>query len=265
MATEKKKNGTNQRVDEENERPQKKKSGNSSAAKKTSSGKKNTAKEPLSLKESSDRAVVKKKQNDPSSTGNQLVMILLAVIALFIIVCFIFKDDVCVLGKMLVDGCFGLFGLGAVLIPLLLLQLALFWKRDVASGAVKYKYIVSIFTLIVASVLLHSIWSLAAKLPKYTFATAFAWENLKTFFPNGIAYKGGGFFGGFFASALICVIGYPGTMIFGIVVLVLLLMTLFGLTPGECMQRVRFYLRLSRDKRRLQEQEKAQKQKEQES
>ncbi|MBQ8497636.1 MAG: DUF87 domain-containing protein [Clostridia bacterium] len=42
-------------------------------------------------------------------------------------------------------------------------------------------------------------------------------------------------------------------------------MTLFGLTPSECMQRIRFYLRLSKDKRRLQMQEKVQKQTETEN
>ena len=252
MADEKKKSGAKKRAEEESEQSQKKKSASAggSAAKKSGAGTKKTQAPRLEAPEEPTQTAVKvKKENDPSSATNQLVMILLAVVAFFIVICFLFKNDVGILGKIIAEGFFGLFGLGAILIPILLCQLAIFWKKDVASRAVKYKYIVSIFTLLAFSVIVHAIWSIAAKMPDYTFESAFAWERLKALFTNGVEHKGGGFLGGFFASALICVVGYPGTLIFGILLLIAFVLTLFGLTPSECVQRIRFYIRLSKNKR----------------
>ena len=125
--------------------------------------------------------------------------------------------------------------------------MAVFWRRDVLSGAVRFKYIVAIFVLLFSSVMVHTIYCIAADIPKMTIANAFTWENIKGFFTGGVDYKGGGFFGGLLASALICAFGYPGTILFGILFFAGFVMALFGLTPIECIQRIRFYSQRSRN------------------
>ena len=182
-----------------------------------------------------------KKEPDPSSPANQMLILLLAALAIFIGICFAFRDDVGVIGYAISYVFYGLFGVGALLVPFLLVQLALFRKRDVATGAVRYKYIAAFFALLFFSVMAHTIHCLLADIPKLTITSAFSWDSLKELFQKGLAYRGGGFLGGILASALICATGYPGTIMFGTIFLVIFVMTLFGLTPSECLQRYRFY------------------------
>ena len=100
------------------------------------------------------------------------------------------------------------------MVPFLILQLAVFWKRDVLSGAVRYKYLISLGVLLLSAVILHSLRGLALH-EDYTFSTAFTWESLKKLFLDGMEYQGGGFLGGIVSVALICCVGYPGALIFG--------------------------------------------------
>ncbi len=209
--------------------------------KKTSSRAKNTSTKTKAVPPPEEPPKKEEKEPNPSSVGNQLAMVLLVIVSVFIGICYAFRNDVGIIGFAINYCLFGLFGVAAFLVPFLLLQLAIFWRRDVVSGAVKFKYIVAIFVLIFFSVMVHTIYCIAADVPKMTIETAFTWENLKGFFLSGVEYKGGGFFGGLLASALICAFGYPGTLLFGILFLAGFVMALFGLTPIECMQRFRFY------------------------
>ncbi len=200
-------------------------------------------------------ALVSVENENAVSFGHQLAVILIAVISLFMLICFIFPNSVGLFGLGIANGSFGLFGLAAFLLPILLLQLAFFWKRDVLSGAVKYKYLISIGVLLLSAVIIHTFRGLALR-ESYTFANAFTWENLKKLFTDGMEYQGGGFLGGIVALLLICCFGYPGALIFGFLFLIALLMAMFGLTPSECVQRYLFYRQRSKSKRLLRKQEK---------
>ena len=189
-----------------------------------------------------------KKEPNPSSVGNQLAIVLLCVLALFIVICYAFVDEVGIVGGALRNGLFGIFGVAAFAVPFLLVQLAIFWRRDVASGAVKYKYIVAIFFLVFLSIVVHSIYGLANG-EKITSASL-NWGEFKDLYPLGKAYQGGGFVGGVIALAMICALGYPGTLIFSFLFLFAFGMALFGLTPSECWQRFMFYRQRSRGVRR---------------
>ena len=230
----------------------------SDSKKKTSAAKK-SASENTKLKKSSARnrntAVTAYEDENSISFGHQLAIILMAVAGVFMTICFIFPNSVGLFGYGIAGGFFGLFGLAAFLVPLLLLQLALFWKRDVLSGAVKYKYLISLGVLFLTALILHTFRGLALR-ESYTFASAFTWENLKALFVDGMEYQGGGFLGGILALVMICCFGYPGALIFGFLFLIALLMALFGLTPSECLQRFLFYRERSRNKRRLRKEEK---------
>ena len=175
-------------------------------------------------------------------------MILLAVFAVFIAICFVFPSKVGIVGSGIATGFFGLFGIAAFLVPVLLIQVAYFWKRDVISGAIRYKYIVAIFFLLVCAVIIHAFRSLALH-ESYTFASVFTWERFKTLFADGREYQGGGLIGGLLALVMICAFGYPGTLIFGFLFLIVFGMALFGLTPSECVQRLGAYQQRNREDR----------------
>ena len=183
-------------------------------------------------------------------------MILLAVLAVFIAICFIFPNKVGLVGYGFATGFFGLFGIAAFLIPVLLIQVAYFWKRDVISGAIRYKYIVAIAFLLLCAVIIHTFRSLTLH-EEYTFASAFTWERVKTLFADGRKCQGGGLIGGLLALVMICAFGYPGTLIFGFLFLVVLGMALFGLTPTECVQRFMLYQEKNNEQRMARREERA--------
>ena len=199
-------------------------------------------------------AVLPESEENTFSFKHQLLMILIGVLAVFITICFIFPNNVGLLGLGIANGFFGLFGLSTFLVPFLILQLAVFWKRDVLSGAVRYKYLISLGVLLLSAAILHTLRGLALR-EVYTFSDSFTWDNLKTLFINGMEYQGGGFLGGIVALALICCVGYPGALIFGFLFFIALSLALFGLTPSECVQRYLFYRQRSRSQRLLRKQE----------
>ena len=231
-----------------------------SGSKKKSQG---TAKKSLPLKNKNSKTAPARKNdvaarteedNDFHSFGYQIAIVLIAVMALFMTICFLFPNSVGLIGLGIANGFFGLFGLSTFLVPFLILQLALFWKRDVLSGAVRYKYLISLGLLVLSATILHTFRGLALR-EAYTFLNAFTWENLKTLFADGMEYQGGGFLGGIVSLLLICCFGYPGALIFGFLFLIVLLMLLFGMTPSECVQRYLFYRQRSQSRKLLRKQE----------
>ncbi len=188
---------------------------------------------------------LRQQTNAEPSFGHQVVITLLAFLAVFIAICFIFPKKVGLIGYGLTTGFFGLFGMAACLIPLLIAQVAWFWKKDVISGAVRYKYLVALGFLVLSAVIIHTFRGLALH-EEYSFGGAFAWENLKKMFAEGRAYQGGGLLGGLLSSVMICSFGYPGTLIFGFLFLIVFGMAMFGLTPAGCVQRCAAAFRYSR-------------------
>lgn len=223
--------------------------------KKTNSRKKNTQKEQEETTTPPPEPPKEEKEPDPTSVGNQLAVLLLCVVALFIGICYGFRDDVGIIGYAINQTLFGLFGIGAFLVPFLLVQLAVFWRKDVLSGAVKHKYLVSLSVLLCSAVILHTIYCIVDDVPKMTIQMVFSLENLKGLFVKGVEYQGGGFLGGLLASSMICGVGYPGTLMFGSLFLIGFVMSLFGLTPMECIQRYRFYMKRSRSAQKVKREE----------
>lgn len=195
------------------------------------------------------KAEKKKKEPNPSSVGNQLAIVILVVVAIFLVVCYAFADDVGIIGLAIRNGLFGVFGAAAFAVPFLLFQLALFWHRDVKSGAVKYKYIVALFFLIFLAVIVHTFYCLSADVGRVT-SEDLVWRNFSGLYDMGKAYDGGGFVGGALALVMLCALGYPGVLIFSFLFLIGFGMALFGLTPSECWQRFMFYRQRSRGVRR---------------
>ncbi len=190
------------------------------------------------------------------STGHQVTIILLTVLAVFMAICFIVPDNVGLLGYGLAAGFFGIFGIAAFLIPFLILLLVYFWKRDVFSGAIRYRYIFAISVILLFGLIIHTFRGMALR-EEYTFATAFAWEKLGELFLDGMEYQGGGFLGGILATLLICSFGYPGALIFGFILLFVFLMLLFGVSPMECARKTAALCQRIREKNRVRKEKKA--------
>ena len=206
--------------------------------------------------ESSKKAAPASKKDRTSSSGYQIVMILLAILAVFITICFIFPNNVGLLGYGMAMGFFGVFGIAAFLVPVLMALILYFWKRDLASGAIRFRYLFAIGVLFMFAMIIHTFRGMALR-EEYTFATAFVWESLSELFTEGMEYQGGGFVGGILALLLICSFGYPGALIFGFLILLVLLMFLFGLTPSECAQKFVALRQRIREKNRVRREKKA--------
>lgn len=151
---------------------------------------------------------------------------ILGISALFVLLCFFFSESTGFVGKFLKDFMFGLFSAGAWVVPFIVLNIGVFWKRDVAASAVKYKLLFSVLCTSLISVLVHTFSSHGDEVLKNTF-------NIVTLFKSGREGKGGGVFGGILGNLLLRGFGFAGTLIFTFALLLLFGIFLFGLTPHK--------------------------------
>ena len=161
---------------------------------------------------------------------------ILVVAAVFSAICFIFPDHVGLLGYSVATVFFGLFGVLTFLVPVLMLLISYFLKKDAVSGAFRYRYLFAIVVLISGAMMVHTFHTLFAG-EKYSFSNAFAWTNMRSWFVDGREYLGGGFIGGVISAFFVCLFGYPGTLVFGFLFLIVMTLALFGLPPKECVRR----------------------------
>lgn len=207
------------------------------AEKKNASSKNDKRKDAELVEEETDKRVKPRKDkapSDPSSVGNQIKTIVLFAVALFVGICFITRGTkVGFIGKFIYEGLFGIFGGSAILVPFLLFNHAIFHKRDVESGAVRYKWSFSVLTVFLLSMIVHSILGLCGKVD--------AKESIGSLFENGKVLVGGGAVGGICANFLAKGVDYIGVLIFSLVFFIILSIFLFGLTPAMFWERAKFY------------------------
>lgn len=156
---------------------------------------------------------------DPSLMRHQLAPYIFGLVALFLVICFIVSDSTGFVGGALKKLLFGLFSTAAWAVPFLLVNLGIFWKRDIASGAIGYKISFTSTVIVLISVLIN------------TFSHSVDTLNVKELWLAGIEGKGGGVIGGFFGNLLLRGFGFAGTLIFTIALILLFGIFLFGMTP----------------------------------
>ena len=156
---------------------------------------------------------------DPSMMRHQLAPYILGLVALFLVICFVISDSTGFVGGALKKLLFGLFSTAAWAVPFLLVNLGIFWKRDVAAGALRYKIAFTSTVLVLISVLIN------------TFSHSVDSFNVKELWLAGIEGQGGGVIGGFFGNLLLRGFGFAGTLIFTIALILLFGIFLFGMTP----------------------------------
>ncbi len=166
-----------------------------------------------------------KKQNTPrpNSIVNQIIPYALGLLALFLVISY-FAGPTGFLGGFLRNTFFGLFSSAAWIVPVVLVSVACFWKNDVVNNFTGWKIFFSTSSCVFISVLIHAFSRRGGADGVDTF-------NVIELFKLGLENKGGGAIGGLVGNVLWYVLGFAGTLIFSIALVLLFAIFLFGMTP----------------------------------
>ncbi len=160
----------------------------------------------------------KQRRRNPSRPVNQVMPYLLGIFAVLFLVCIFLPRQMGILGGFLTYLLYFLVGRGAVLLPLFLLNLAIFWRKDRANGQLLWKLTVSVLLMIFVT----AVMQLSYLDSNLTVRQA---AELQT--GAGIL---GYFFGEIIGSQLL---GKVGSALFYVALTLVFLPFLVGATPGQ--------------------------------
>jgi len=185
----------------------------------------------------------------PPSAGfvHQFMPYLLFVLTLFIAACFVcvaagVSGAVGVAGSILNDVFCGLLGWPAYFLPLVLLNLAVFWRQYVDMKLVGLKLSLSFLILLVTSALVHVVTINNAGRVGF---------NVIRLWRDGINLMGGGVLGGILGEICFSALGIVGSLIILSPLIAVLFMFLFGTTPRGIRLYIARLLRERAERRRL--------------
>ena len=145
-------------------------------------------------------------------------------------------------GYYLCMGLFGLFGWTAYLIPLVFVNLAIFWRRYCEEGLVAVKVILSVLLMVLISAVIHvGVCTSEPALAK-VFDPAYL-------FTTGAAFESGGIVGGIMGNLMYTGLKLPGSIALTVVALPLMIMLLVGVTPAFVFSKIRAAILAWRKKR----------------
>ena len=128
-------------------------------------------------------------------------------------------------GFYLCQALFGCFGWAAYLIPLVFVNLAVFWRRYCEERLVAVKLILSVLLMVMISSVIHvGVCTSDPSLAK-TFNAGYLYRT-------GAVFESGGIVGGVVGNLLYTGLRLPGTVVLSVVALPLILMLLVGVTPA---------------------------------
>ncbi len=180
---------------------------------------------------------------DENSILHRMLPAVFVVCAILLGVCFIFHGGA--VGKAIYDVFFGLFGLISLLIPLILIYFAAYWRKWVADGQHVIKCIFAVVCMFFAGALLQIILIAATD-----GATSDYNASLTVLWRQGIAFKGAGAVFGIvgvgifkaFAAAAGIILSAAGLFVFGIF--------LFGLTPRDIWIHIKYTSKVNAERRK---------------
>lgn len=191
-----------------------------------------------------DDAQKERKKLSPDSKLHQIIPYLLGALALFIFVCFVSKGITGIVGKGLRILFYGMAGTAAFAIPVLLVLLAVFWRKEAKDGTLKFLFIYQIIFFIFFSAMMH-IWTGGSKV-----------FSFPAFWNGGQELSGGGVIGGTLGWTLDTLTGSVGTHIIGISAVVIFGLFIFGLTPHSIYIYIAYYIHEKKARRLAEEDEK---------
>ncbi|MBQ9151600.1 MAG: DNA translocase FtsK, partial [Clostridia bacterium] len=229
-----------------------------SAAKKPA----NTKKKDKNTKAADDAQMEAKVRRKNTFTQQFLPYILVA-ISLFLGACFIMNaigdaetpDEhmMGAVGYYICEALFGCFGGAAYMIPLLMINLVIFWKRCYEDGLLFIKVLLSVVMMLLISAVIH-----VAACHNSALAGVVSPGHL---YRSGADFNGGGIIGGLLGYLLYKGLKLPGTIVLAVLTLPLLLMCLVGVTPayvfGKLGHLIKSQWQKSAEERALREEEAA--------
>lgn len=147
----------------------------------------------------------------------QCLPYILIVLSLLIEICLLIPDKLGLLGSWVSWLFFGAFSITAYLLPVLLIVVAVYFRR--IDESVWAKGIYALICLLMAGALLHCFSSIGSEI------------NPIELWKAGLAKKGGGLVGGLVGGLLMLLTRRVGTVIISTACLILFGLLLFGLTP----------------------------------
>ena len=128
-------------------------------------------------------------------------------------------------GFYLCQALFGCFGWAAYLIPLVFVNLAVFWRRYCEERLVAVKLILSVLLMVMISSIIH----VGVCTSDPSLAKIF---DVGYLYRTGAVFESGGVVGGVVGNLLYTGLRLPGTVVLSVVALPLILMLLVGVTPA---------------------------------
>ena len=206
----------------------------SGTKKATSAAKKPTKNKKKNNTKAVDDAQIEAKIRRKNTFAQQFLPYILVAIALFLSACFIMNaigdaetpDEhmMGAIGYYVCEGLFGCLGGAAYLIPILMINLVIFWKRCYEDGLLLIKVLLSVVMMLLISGVIH-----VAACPGSDLAGVISLGRL---YRSGADLEGGGILGGLFGYLLYKGLKLPGTIVLAVLTLPLLLMCLIGVTPA---------------------------------
>ncbi len=192
---------------------QEKKNKNKSRAGNSQSTKK---KEPQS--DNPQQAREKKPYNE-NSVINMAAPYAISFFGVFLIVAFIFRDSMNILGSI-IGFLYGLVSYAIFLLPLAMFLIAARWHRDAKDGLVHYRVICTALSIVFFSVFLHLLLSQEQ---------GYTWK-INELYTDGSSLSGGGVIGGIICFLLFKLCGKIGTGIISVFFTLLFGFLIFGIT-----------------------------------
>ncbi|MCL2813947.1 MAG: DNA translocase FtsK [Oscillospiraceae bacterium] len=175
-------------------------------------------------------AAKNREKSEPGSIAQNIAPYILTALSIYILAAFFISgpESVGGVGVFTRNMFYGLFGAVSILVPILMMGIAVFLKRDIKSGFFKYRLIFSAICLILIASMFHLGWKESPE----------AGYSLSKIFDSGKMSKGGGVFGGYLAETLRRCVGTIGAWIFAVPLSAVFCTFLFGYTPMGLAKRV---------------------------
>lgn len=204
--------------------------------------KKNTKKQASTKKTSKKQA---SKTTPKVSPIHSFLPWVFGIAAVFLSVCLFFTEYSGIVGKALHTFLLGTLSGAGYAVPVILIIMAFFWKKDAEQNYIKFRITFALTVLFSIAAIIHSIGTLTN-----VFSPAELWKE-------GISLHGGGVIGGLIGSALCAAIGKPGLLIVSISLLLLFGIFLLGFTPHSIAVYISYYFHEKKEERKERQKQKA--------
>ncbi len=177
---------------------------------------------------------------------HQFLPWLILVVAIFISACYVCvafvgaDSAVGVVGRALNNFFCGLFGPTAFIAPLILLNLAVFWRKYVDNALLPLKLSFSVLTMMVIAAFVHVLT---------VNSTGGDGFNIAALWLGGIDVIGGGVLGGLLGELCFRALGIVGSLIVLIPLAAVLLLFLIGTTPRALWLYIRYRAKIAAERR----------------